>query len=65
VAVRRGGCGASEAVGQCGMAGSSPAAVLTGGARVGGTQPAPKQGRPGADWWAPVTVPGNGGLNTF
>jgi hypothetical protein len=60
-----GECGANVAVGRHSMAGSSPATVLTAGARTGGAQSALKQGRAGADRWAPATVPGGDGLNTF
>jgi hypothetical protein len=60
-----GECGASVAVGRHGMAGSSPAATLTVGTHAGGVRSALKQGRVGADRWAPATVSGGGGLNTF
>jgi hypothetical protein len=64
-AARHGGRWASAVVGQRGVAGSSPAAALTGGARARGTRLAVKQGRAGGDQWAPATVPGGGGLNTI
>jgi hypothetical protein len=60
-----GECAANVAVGRHSMAGSSPAAALTAGARAGGARSALKQGRAGADRWAPAIVPGGGGLNTF
>jgi hypothetical protein len=57
------GRGASMAVGRRGVADSGTAAALTSGARASGARPAVKQGRAGADRWAPATVPGSGGLN--
>jgi hypothetical protein len=43
------GHGAGMAVGRRGVAGSGPAAVLAGGARVKGVRPVSKQGRGDAD----------------
>jgi hypothetical protein len=43
------GHGAGVAVGRRGVAGSGPAAVLAGGARVKGVRPVSKQGRGDAD----------------
>jgi hypothetical protein len=51
-AASHGGEAWAWAWGQCGVASSSARSAL-------------KQGRTEADWWAPTTVPGGGGLNTF
>jgi hypothetical protein len=46
--------GASVAVGRHGVADSSLATALTAGARAGGARSVLKQGRAGADLWAPL-----------
>jgi hypothetical protein len=48
-----------------GVGGHGASVALAGGAHTGDARSAPKQGRAGADRWAPATVPGGGGLNTF
>jgi hypothetical protein len=60
-----GGCGSSAVVGWHSVAGSGPAVVLTGGARVSGARSAAKHGQAGVDRWAPAIVQGGGGLNTI
>jgi hypothetical protein len=49
----------------CRMVGSDPGTVLMAGAFMSTTRPAVKQGRVGANRWAPATVSGGGGLNTI
>jgi hypothetical protein len=57
------GRGASTVVRRRGVAGSGSDMALAGSTRASGARPAVKQGRAGADRWAPATVPGSGGLN--
>jgi hypothetical protein len=50
------GHGANVAVGRRGVADIGLAAALAGSAHASGVRPAVKQGRAGADRWAPATV---------